>query len=212
MTLQNFKIVETNYDVDNFEEIRKDLLNYEFYRQNLETHKTCTKNKLKDEFRVMIQDNKKFFLQFDNADNAITFLNSDDRIDFKILETDFQEEIEKITSENIEEKSKELLTRFNEKFKLNVNYEPNEDDIIKINDRAKKTTWDKENRFLLNFYMMEVTKRRFKFPDWKFEKIYTFNPFYIPQFIGRNGSVNTYYSNLEPKTRKYFDFKLYIGI
>lgn len=59
---------------------------------------------------------------------------------------------------------------------------------------------------------MEVTKRRFKYSEWSFEKIYTFNPFYFPQYIGRNGSVNSYYSNLEPKARKYFDFKLYLGL
>ena len=161
----------------------------------------------------MANDNHKFFLLFDNVNDALEVLNSDNSIDLgELSETDFQEEIEKITPENIEKKSKEFLSRFNEKFKLNVDYNPSEDDIAKINERAKKTTWDKENRFLLNFYMMEVTKRKFNFPEWKFEKINTFNPFYVPQYVGRNGSVNTYYSNLEPKTRKYFDFKLYLGL
>lgn len=213
MVQQNFKIVETNYNLNDFESIRKDLMNYEFYQQNLDTYKTCTKHKEKSEFKLMANDNHKFFLLFDNVNDALEVLNSNNSIDLgEISETDFQEEIEKITPENIEEKSKEFLLRFNEKFKLNVDYNPSEDDIAKINERAKKTTWDKENRFLLNFYMMEVTKRRFNFPEWKFEKINTFNPFYVPQYVGRNGSVNTYYSNLEPKTRKYFDFKLYLGL
>jgi hypothetical protein len=38
-----------------------------------------------------------------------------------------------------------------------------------IDDRMKKTVWNKENVFLLNFYLMEVTKRKFNF-SWTFEK------------------------------------------
>lgn len=212
MAQKNYKIVETNYNLKDSELIRKDLQNYEFYSQNLETHKTCTKHKEKNEFKIIANDNNKFFLLFDNKEDAIKSLNTESTIDFRLLETDFQEEIEKITPENIEEKSAEFLERFNEKFKLNVDYNPNEADIAKINERAKKTNWDKENRFLLNFYMMEVTKRKFNFSEWKFEQINTFKPFYVPKYVGRNASVSTYYSNLNPKSRKYFDFKLYLGL
>lgn len=160
----------------------------------------------------MADGNNNFFLLFDNKESALTFLNSEKNYDFGLLETDFQEEIEKITPENIEEKSKGFLERFNKNFGLNVNYNPSESDFAIINDRVKKTVWNKENRFLLNFYMMEVTKRKFNYPEWKFEKIYAFNPFYVPHYIGRDGTINTYYSNLDPKTRKYFDFKLYLGL
>lgn len=212
MAQQNFKIVETNYNLKDADLIRKDLQNYEFYSQNVNTHKTCTKHREKSEFRIMADDNNKFVLIFDDEENAMNFLNSSSIIDYGLLETDFQEEIERITPDNIEEKSKSFLKRFNDNFKLTVDYNPNEDDIANINERVKKTIWNKENRFLLNFYMMEVTKRRFNFTDWKFEKINTFNPFYVPQYVGRNASVNSYYSNLDPKTRKYFDFKLYLGL
>ncbi|KKO89202.1 hypothetical protein AAW12_24065 [Sphingobacterium sp. Ag1] len=212
MAQQNFKIVETNYDLNNFEAIRKDLQNFEFFKQNLNTHKTCTKHKEKDEFRVMASDNKKFFLSFDIEDNAMAFLNSMEAYDYGILETDFQEELEKITPENIEIKSKDILARFNEKFKLGVDYNPEESDFATINERVKKTVWDKENRFLLNFYMMEVTKRKFKFPNWNFEVLNTFNPFLIPQYIGRDGKAQSYYRVLDPKARKHFDFKLYLGL
>ncbi|WP_261511324.1 hypothetical protein [Chryseobacterium paludis] len=160
----------------------------------------------------MANDNKKFFLMIDNEENALAFLNADEALDYGLLETDFQEEIEKITSENIEKKAEEFLNRFNKKFQLDVNYNPSESDIEEIDRRVKKTIWDKENRFLLNFYMMAVTKRKFNFSEWKFEKINTFNPFYIPQYVRRNGSFNTYYGILNPKSRKYFDFKQYIGL
>jgi hypothetical protein len=43
-----------------------------------------------------------------------------------------------------------------------VDYNPSEADIDIINERVK-TSWDKENRFLLNFYMMEVTKENLTF-------------------------------------------------
>ncbi len=211
MIAQNFKIVETNYDLNDCEAIRKDLQNFEFFRQNPDTHKTCTKHKEKDEFRVMASDNKKFFLTFDNEDKALAFLNSTETYDFGILETDFQEELEKLTPENIETKSPEILNRFNAKFKLEVDYNPKESDFKIINERVRKTIWDKENRFLLNFYMMEVTKRKFNYSNWTFEVINTFNPFSIPQYIGRDGKAQSYYHFLEPKTRDQFDFKMYLG-
>ncbi len=31
-------------------------------------------------------------------------------------------------------------------------------------------------------------------------------------YIGRDGFVNTYYNWLEPKKKKYFDFRLYLGL
>lgn len=176
-------------------------------------HKLCNNHKSKNEYRVKADSNRKFVLAFDNANDAMEVVNSEENIDKGgVLETELQEEIEKITPENIEEKSKKFLERFNKKFKLDVSYNPEEADIDKINDRAKKATWDKENRFLLNFHMMEVTKRKFNFPEWRFEKVNTFNHFYIPQYVGRNGSTNTYYGILELKTKKYFDFKLYLGL
>lgn len=120
--------------------------------------------------------------------------------------------MEKITSENIKKKSEEFLDRFNQNFKLEVNYNPSELEIDKIDERVKKTVWDKENRFLLNFYMMEVTRKKFNFPNWNFEKVNTFNPFYIPRYVGRNGIENNYYDLLDPKKRKYFNFRLYLGL
>ncbi|WP_426477469.1 hypothetical protein ACP3T3_19940 [Chryseobacterium sp. CBSDS_008] len=212
MAQQNFEIVETKYDLNDFEAIRKDLQNFEFFRQNPNTHKTCTKHKEKNEFRVMANDNKRFFLMFDKEDNALEFLNSMEPYDYGMLETDFQEEIEKITAENIAEKSTEILARFNDKFKLKVDYDPTEVDIATINERVRKTVWDKENRFLLNFYMMEVSKRKFNFPNWSFEVINTFNPFSIPQYVGRNEKSQSYYSLLNPKSRKHFDFKMYLDL
>lgn len=212
MEQKPYKIIETNYNLKDFDLIRKDLQNYVFFNQNLDTRKTCTKHKEKNEFKIMADDNKKFFLLFDDQKEALEFLNSDTRQEYGLLETDFQEEIEKITPENIEEKSKEFLVRFNHKFKLNVDYNPSEADIDIINERVKKTSWDKENRFLLNFYMMEVTKRKFNFPKWSFETINTFNPFYIPNYIGRAERGETYYNWLEPQKRKYFNFKFYLGL
>lgn len=212
MGQQNFKIVETNYNLNDFEAVRKELQNYEFFKQNLNTHKTCTKHKEKSEFRVMADGNKKFFLLFDKEDNALEFLNSTERHDYGILETDLQEELEKITAENIDEKSAEILARFNKAFKLQVDYDPNESDFSTINEKVRKTVWDKESRFLLNFYMMEVTKRKFNFPNWSFEEVNTFNPFYVPLYVGRDGKPQSYYRLLEPKTRKHFDFKMYLGL
>ncbi|MDR3023490.1 hypothetical protein [Chryseobacterium sp.] len=212
MAQQNFKIVETNYNLNDFEAIRKELQNFEFFKQNLNTHKTCTKHKRKNEFRVMADGNKKFFLLFDKEENALAFLNSMESCDYGILETDLQEELEKITAENIDEKTVEFLARFNEKFKLQVDYDPNESNFSTINERVRKTVWDKENRFLLNFYMMAVTKRKFNFPDWSFEVINTFNPFFIPLYVGRNSKSQNYYCLLDPKTKKYFDFKMYLGV
>lgn len=212
MAQQNFKIVETKYDLNDFEAIRKDLQNFEFFRQNPNTHKTCTKHKEKAEFRVMADGNKKFFLVFDKEDNAFEFLNSTEHYDYGILETDLQEELEKITAENIDEKSAEFLARFNKTFKLQVDYDPNESDFSTINERVRKTVWDKESRFLLNYYMMEVTKRKFNFPNWSFEEVNTFNPFFVPLYVGRDGKPQSYYRLLEPKTRKHFDFKIYLGL
>lgn len=213
MAQQKFKIVQTNYNLNGFEAIREELQNFEFFSQNLNTHKTCTKHKKKNEFRVMADGNKKFFLLFDKGENALTFLNSMESYDYDgMLETDFHEELEKITAENIDEKSAQFLSRFNEKFKLQVDYNPEENDFTVINEQVRKTVWDKENRFLLNFYMMAVTKRKFNFPNWSFEVINTFNPFFIPLYVGRNSKSQSYYRLLDPKTKKYFDFKMYLGV
>ncbi|MGK6342467.1 hypothetical protein ACMGDK_09525 [Chryseobacterium sp. DT-3] len=212
MVQPNFTIVETNYNLNDFEAIRKDLQNFEFFRQNLSTHKTCTKHKEKNEFRVMARDNKKFFLSFDKEDRALAFLNSTETNDYGLLETDYQEELEKITPENIDTKSAEILNRYIMKFKLRVDYNPGESDFSVINERVRKTIWDKENRFLLNFYMMEVTKRKFNYSNWTFEVINTFNPFSIPQYIGKDGKAQSYYRLLEPKSRKHFDLKMYLGV
>lgn len=212
MAQQNFKIIETNYNLKNFDVIRKDLQDYEFFSQNFKTHRICTKHKQKKEFRIKADDNNNFVLLFDNEENAMTFLNSEIQYNFGLPETDMQEELENISPENIEEKSKEFLVRFNNNFKLNVDYNPNEDDIKTINEKVKKTDWDKENRFLLNFYMMEVTKSKLNFPKWTFEKVNTFNPFYVPLYVGKHNTENSYYRLLDPKTKKYFNFKSYIGL
>ncbi|GEN71301.1 hypothetical protein [Chryseobacterium lathyri] len=80
----------------------------------------------------MADVNKKFFLLFDKEDNALEFLNSTEHYDYGILETDLQDELEKITAENIDKKSAEFLSRFNKTFKLQVDYDPNESDFSTI--------------------------------------------------------------------------------
>ncbi|WP_312177515.1 hypothetical protein [Chryseobacterium sp.] len=212
MAQNNYKIVKTNYDANNFESIRNAMLEYDFYAQDQSTHRLCLKHKTKSEYKIVTDDSKNFFLVFNNEKDAMDILHSQESISVGDIETDYQEEIEKITSENIAEKSKEFLKRFNENFKLDVSYDPTEGDIDKIDEKVKKTVWNKENRFLLNFYMMEVTKRKFNFDHWYFEQINTFNPFFVPQYIGRDQQPSSYYNLLETNKRNFFDFRLYVGL
>ncbi|QQV03068.1 hypothetical protein [Chryseobacterium sp. FDAARGOS 1104] len=206
MSQQNkFKIIDRNSNEHNPYE-------FIFFGQNPETFKTCTKHKEKEIYFIVPWVGN-YALHVYDKQYALDILNSNKPFFIgDILETDSQEEIEKITPENIEEKSKEFLNRFNKNFKLDVNYNPKEEDIDMIDERVKKTTWNTENIFLLNFYMMEVTKRKFNFSDWSFRKVYTFNPFNEVLYIGRDGFANTYYSWLDQKKKKYFDFRLYLGL
>lgn len=185
-------------------------LEFAFYDQNPTNFMVCTKHKEKELYYITPSSGH-YALYVLSKELALNILHSNKNIDLGgILETDSQEEIEKITPENIEEKSKEILERFNKNFKLNVDYNPTEEDINKIDERVKKTTWNKENVFLLNFYMMEVTKRIFNFPNWTFYKVETFNPFFEVQYIGRSGYGEDYYKWL--KKRSQFNFRLFTGL
>lgn len=81
MAQQNYNIIETDYDLKNFELIRKELLDYEYFNQNLVTQRTCTKNKYKNEFRVKSENNNKFVLVFDNESDTMEVVNSNQNID-----------------------------------------------------------------------------------------------------------------------------------
>lgn len=190
-----------------------------FFDQNKENFRTCTKHKDKELYYIISPDGK-YALYVTNKERASDILHYTGNIDLGgLLETDAQEEIEKITSENIEEKSKEILERFNTNFKLNVDYNPRDSDLEIIQDRIKKTQWNKENKFLLNFYLMEIVKRKIN-AKWIFEKVETFNPFYFPEYsqtlvaetpdgqIQTMSSGNNFYSYLEKK--KFFDLKYII--
>ncbi|MDQ1856098.1 hypothetical protein [Chryseobacterium sp. WLY505] len=209
LTINTFIMSQQSYKILSKQE--HDPSNFIFFKQNQENFRTCTKNK-DQEIYCIIPWIGNYLIYVNDKDEALKIIDSLKPLNLGQLETDSQEEIEKITPENIEEKSKEFLDRFNKNFKLHVNYNPTEKDIDMIDERAKKTVWNAENRFLLNFYMMEVTKRRFNFPDWSFKKINTFNPFNEVLYIGRDGFTNTYYSWLEPNKKKYFDFRLYLGL
>lgn len=191
-------------------------LEFAFYDQNKENFMTCTKHKEKELYYI-IPAAGKYALYVDSKQKADDIIHSKGNIDIGgILETDSQEEIEKITPENIDEKAKGFLERFNKNFKLNVDYDPKENELDIIQEKIKKTTWNKENMFLLNFYLMEVVKRKIN-SQWTFEKVETFNPFYFPEYaetlvgetpegeIKTMSSGNNFYSYLENK--KYFDLK-----
>jgi len=182
-----------------------------FFGQNKETLRTCTKHKTKDIYYVTpIIGNYALYVY--DKDEAIRILNSKEPVDLEgRLETGSQEEIEKITPENIEQKSVEFLERFNKNFKLNVSYTPTEEEMDLIDERMRKTVWNKENIFLLNFYMMEATKRKFNF-SWTFRKTKTFNPFYVPEYVDRLGLGSSYYTFLKPPAKKFFSIKYVLGL
>lgn len=185
---------------------------YEFYKQNLSTHKTCGKHKEKDLYYI-VPDNGQYAIILDNEARAKEILNSTENVNLGgVLETNLQEEMELITPDNINEKTKEILVRFNKNFKLNVNYNPSTKDTEFINKQVIKTAWNKENIFLLNFYMMEVTKRKYNYKDWCFQKINTFNPFYVIWYLNGKGLESNYYKLLDSKTKKYFDFEKYLEL
>lgn len=199
-----YTIIKTNSDEHN-------PLEFEFFDSNLELARVCTKNKTKEIYYVgPILGNYALYVY--DKDEAIRILNTEEPIDLEgRLESDSQDEIEKITPENIEQKSLELLERFNKNFKLNVNYMPTEEEMDVIDERMRKTVWNKENIFLLNFYWMEATKRRFNF-SWTFEKVKTFNPFYVSEYINRSGIGTSYYTFLKPSAKKYISLKWALGL
>ncbi|MEN5306320.1 hypothetical protein ABE425_02320 [Chryseobacterium cucumeris] len=184
---------------------------FAFFAYNEETSRTCTKHKTKEIYYVRTMLGRYALYVYDKEE-ALKIVNSSEPIDLGgLLETKAQEEIEKITSENIDQKSVEFLERFNKKFKLNVSYTPSDKELDFIDKRIRKTTWNKENIFLLNFYLMEATKRKFNF-NWTFQKILTFNPFYVPEYVDRIGIGSSYYSFLKPSAKNYFSIKWALGI
>ena len=52
MNQDNFKVTEIACNSKDFDLIRKDLQDYEFYQQSLNNHRLCTKHKEKDSFRI----------------------------------------------------------------------------------------------------------------------------------------------------------------
>lgn len=204
MSQEPFKIIKRGSSEHNPSE-------FSFFAFNEETSRNCTKHKSKEIYYVMSLLGG-YALYVYNKEDAMHILNSQEPIDLGgILETDAQEEIEKITPENIDQKTVEFLERFNKKFKLNVNYTPDAKEMDMIDERMRKTVWNKENRFLLNFYLMEATKRKFNF-SWTFDKAKIFNPFYIPEYVGREGVGTSYYTFLNPTAKKYFSIKWALGL
>lgn len=199
-----YSIIKTNSDEHN-------PLEFIFFDSNLELSRVCTKHKTKEIYYVRpVLGNYALYVY--DKDEAIRILNSEEPIDLEgKLESDSQEEIEKITPENIDQKSLEFLERFNKKFKLNVTYTPTEEEMDVIDERMRKTVWNKENIFLLNFYWMEATKRRFNF-SWTFRKIKTFNPFYEPEYVDRLGTGTSYYTFLRPPVKKFMSIKWALGL
>ncbi len=199
-----YTIITTNSDEHNPKE-------FLFFDSNSEVSRVCTKHKTKEIYYVRpILGNYALYVY--DKEEAIRILNSKEAIDLDgRLESDSQEEVEQITPDNIDQKSMEFLERFNKNFKLNVSYNPTEIEMDIIDDRIKKTVWNKENVFLLNFYLMEVTKRKFNF-RWTFEKIMTFNPFYVPEYINSEGVGSSYYTFLKPPAKKFFSIKWALGI
>ncbi|WNI35974.1 hypothetical protein [Chryseobacterium sp. SG20098] len=204
MAQQKFKIIKCNSD-------EHDPSEFAFFAYNEETSRTCTKHKTKEIYfiRTMVGT---YALYVYNKEEAMRILNSQEPVDLNgILETASQEEVEKVTPENIDQKSVEFLERFNKNFKFNVTYTPDEKEMDFIDERIRKTVWNKENVFLLNFYLMEATKRKFNF-NWTFQKILTFNPFYVPEYVDRMGIGSSYYSFLKPSAKNYFSIKWAFGI
>lgn len=204
MSQEPFKIIKRGSNEHNPSE-------FSFFAYNEDTSRNCTKHKTKEIYYVMSLLGG-YALYVYNKEDAMHIVNSQEPVDLGgILETDAQEEIERITPENIDQKAVEFLERFNKKFKLNVNYTPDEKEMDVIDERIRKTTWSKEKIFLLNFYLMEVTKRKFNFV-WTFDKVKTFNPFYIPEYVDREGIGSSYYTFLKPPAKKYFSIKWVLGI
>ncbi|PRB01891.1 hypothetical protein CQ046_14425 [Chryseobacterium sp. MYb7] len=184
---------------------------FAFFSYNEGTSRTCTKHKTKEIYYVRTLLGRYALYVYDKEE-ALKIVNSSESIDLGgILETNAQEEIEKITPQNIDQKSVEFLERFNKNFKLNVNYTPSEKEMDFIDERMRKTVWNKENVFLLNFYWMEATRRKFNF-SWTFDKVMTFNPFYIPEYINRDGLGSSYYTFLKPSAKKFISIKWALGI
>jgi len=186
-------------------------LEFEFFDSNLDLDRVCTKNKTKEIYYVRpVLGNYALYVY--DKDEAIRILNSEEPVDLEgRLEIGSQDEIEKITPENIEQKSVEFLKRFNKNFKLNVSYTPTKDEMDLIDERMRKTVWNRENLFLLNFYWMEATKRKFNF-SWTFRKVKTFNPFYEPEYVDRLGVGTSYYTFLRPSAKKYMSIKWALGL
>ncbi|KKO89203.1 hypothetical protein AAW12_24070 [Sphingobacterium sp. Ag1] len=199
-----YSIIKTNSDEHNPYE-------FAFFESNLELSRVCTKHKTKEIYYVR-PNLGNYALYVYDKDEALRILNFEEPIDLGgLLESDSQDEIEKITPENIEQKSLEILERFNKNFKLNVSYTPTEEEMDLIDERMRKTAWNKENVFLLNFYLMEATKRRFNF-SWTFEKVKTFNPFYVPEYVNSSGVGTSYYTFLKPQAKKYISIKWALGL
>ncbi|MGE6397381.1 hypothetical protein [Chryseobacterium scophthalmum] len=183
-------------------------LEYSFYDQNPQNLRICTKNNTKESYYVMAA-NSKYVILLDNKNMALDITLSNKPVDLNgLLETELQEEIEKIDQDNINVKSKEILNRFNKKFNLNVTFDPSKEDVNIINDNVKKTVWNKENTFLLNFYMMTVFKLKYNI-RYKFKKVETFNPFlFVCLDDGFEGT--DFYRYLRSSDKKIYDFNNHI--
>lgn len=196
---------------ENFKLIKKDKLDsskYSFYEQNPQNMRACTKNKEMEEYCVIAPDSN-YVLLYNNKDEALNITLSNQNVDLgKLLETDYAEELINITPENVNDISEEILEKFNNNFSLSVNYNPTAQDIENINQQVKKTTWDKENIFFLNFYMMEVFRLKHNF-NFKFTKVETFNPFFTVSLDDGFEGVN-FYRYLRPTDRKFFNFDSYL--
>ena len=199
-----YTIIKINSDEHNPSE-------FLFFAQNQETLITCTKHKTKELYYVRPIFGT-YALYIYDKEEAIRILNSKEPVDLGgLLETGSQEEIERISPENIDQKSVEFLERFNRNFKLNVNYTPSEKEMDVIDERMRKTVWNTENVFLLNFYWMEVTRRKFNF-SWIFQTVKTFNQFYVPEYVNREGIGSSYYTFLRPPAKKFISIKWALGI
>lgn len=62
MVQQNYKIIETNYNLNDYEKLVPKLLEFEFFRQNLDAHRLCLKHKTNNEFKVTSEGNQKYTL------------------------------------------------------------------------------------------------------------------------------------------------------
>lgn len=204
MAQDKFKIIQRfSEDLDSI--LKGD---FEFYDQNETNYRICRYNSKTQEY-ILITTSSKYVLLTNDESFAKDILYSDNTVYLGgILETEEQGEIERITPENINEKSEEFLLRFNKNFKLNVDYYPKEMEIDSINKSVKNTKWNKENLFLMNFYMMEVCKRRYNY-QWQFRKVNTFNSFYEVEVLENDGpSTINFYSFFNIKSM--YDFNKYI--